>query len=172
MLFSGTCATLVSDGACSLWLFLSCQLNDLEVELLRRLAYTLRVSPDEFDRYHSELLTHAAHLEGASPAAPVPAASPPLKSANRGRGYSDFVGSGGATMPQSVPETGPRTPASQAAPPATDCRGAVAAGMGEGGRGGSDGHDGGERTPQDHDRWFGGGLGSFLPALIPQKTVS
>ena len=40
-------------------LFSLLQLNELEVDFLRRLGYSLRVTPPEFNRYHYELLLHA-----------------------------------------------------------------------------------------------------------------
>jgi hypothetical protein len=42
------------------------QLNELEVDFLRRLGYSLRVTPAEFDRYHYELLLHAESPDESS----------------------------------------------------------------------------------------------------------
>jgi len=57
-------------------------MNSLEVEFLFRINFSLHVTPELYNKYHSELVTHAVAADGRMPASPdavsVVPPSPPM----------------------------------------------------------------------------------------------
>ena len=79
------------------------ELNELEVDFLLRVNFSLRVAPDEFERYNRELLAHATgvapvdlHEDGASS---IPIASSSSSSSNSSRSSPIDVTSGEVVPP-------------------------------------------------------------------------